>query len=83
MMAGPGISICTESQMVYVGEWESGQQNGQGTLVVDNEKYTGAFVDNQFSGQGRLDKGSNEYLEGTWANNQLIHGTHMYSMPGI
>ena len=27
-MAGPGISICLETQMIYVGEWESGQQHG-------------------------------------------------------
>ena len=82
-MAGPGISKDLNTQMIYVGEWESGQQNGQGTLIVDNERYSGGFFNNQFSGHGRFDIGPNENLEGTWENNKLVHGTHRFSKPGV
>lgn len=48
--------------------------NGIGTLVMQDGKYTGQFVDGEFNGQGVLTVADGRKYEGEWLND-MPHGT--------
>ena len=53
----------------YVGEWQDGKYNGQGTLTYpDGQKYVGEFKDFLPDGKGVLFKVNGEIQSGIWSN---------------
>ena len=57
----------------YYGEYENGQPNGLGLLVInDHQHYKGLFKNGQFHGEGEFHS-ANDYYIGEWYKN-LKHG---------
>ena len=58
----------------YVGEWQSGIRNGQGTYTnADGKKYVGEWKNGKQHGMGTLTyAGDRIPLEGIWENGQFV-----------
>jgi len=55
----------------YLGNWNDGKQNGQGTLTSsDGTKYVGEWKDGVFHGQGTLTSQDGRKEVGLWRENQ-------------
>lgn len=53
----------------YVGEWQNGQESGEGTYTYSNgDKYVGKFKDSDFNGQGTFTYGANT----KWAGHNYV-----------
>jgi hypothetical protein len=53
----------------YVGEWQNGQESGEGTYTYSNgDKYVGEFKDSEFNGQGTFTYGANT----KWAGHNYV-----------
>ena len=66
----------------YIGEWNAGKPDGQGTLVSSNgkNKYIGKFLDGVFSGQGLMDYESGGRHIGSWKFGKPDgEGTHTWT----
>ena len=61
----------------YEGEFKNGNADGYGTYIENGFVYTGDFVNNQFTGEGKVEA-ADFYLEGTFENYQIKEGKQVY-----
>jgi hypothetical protein len=49
---GYGTLTSKDQTFVYDGEWKNDMRTGNGRLIIEEEKYSGNFLNNKFHGQG-------------------------------
>lgn len=65
---------------LYEGETKNGLREGQGTQYFPNGyKYTGEWLGNKASGQGKLEYVDGTFYEGSYKDNRIIEGICVYS----
>jgi hypothetical protein len=65
---------------VYEGEWEHGEQNGQGTMRYANgDVYEGEWEHGEQNGQGTMRYANGNVYEGEWEHGEQGQGTMRYA----
>jgi len=74
-----GSGTYTDAHITYDGQWKDDIMQGEGTLTfTDGSSYTGAFLDGQFTGQGKYKWPSGAVYSGLWRFNRM-HGEGVYT----
>jgi hypothetical protein len=68
----------------YIGDWKEGAgkkvREGQGTFIIGQEKYVGAWVDDKMNGYGEYYFSSGSVYKGHFHNN-IFNGEGEYTFP--
>jgi len=76
-----GFGVLTSPNSKYIGEYNNGRRNGNGTLFLwDQSKYVGEFKDDQKEGKGTLIKQDGSTYVGEFKNDR-INGQGTYTSP--
>lgn len=73
LMHGSG-KILVNNYLHYEGQFENGKKKGKGTMVTENGKLTGEFVNDEINGEGRFEwKKGDKVYEGDFKKSKF-HG---------
>jgi hypothetical protein len=76
-----GFGVLTSPSSKYIGEYNNGRRNGNGTLFLwDQSKYVGEFKDDKKEGKGTLIKQDGSTYVGEFKNDR-INGQGTYTSP--
>lgn len=80
---GNGTMSSTDNKYLYIGEWKDGLKNGVGQLVTEKIKYSGKFINDQFSGsKGILCDEKGNIYEGDFLNGKYEGYGHYQMING-